>query len=436
MKQRLVFILILVLMAAVLVGLNAASYSQKQQVPDNELRPNRSTYNAGSTGTQALYTLLSETGHKVSRWQDPVTALDPARNDLPSTFVIIGEVRREITEAESRALLQWVYGGGRLVYIGRELPEWLTVSSGHWKAVMRSNYLTSIGSTDPADQQQMTANTEVARPIQPSLLTVGVNAVQPSRFASSIALESADMDDPSSISFDSEESGTANISAPIIHLAAGESSLLAEMPYGSGRIILLSDPYIVANRGISLVDNAQLAINMLARGSQPIAFDEYHQGFGNSNRFFEFFAGTPVVAIFMQCVILVAFVFFTRSRRFGRPLPASGPDRLSKLEYISAMAQLQQRTRSFDLAIENLYRDFRRRAARLLGVDNNSIGRRQFAEKIAERSHIAADKVEQLMFYCDDVIYGEPTNKNRVLQAARELREIEFALGLRKRSNK
>lgn len=100
------------------------------------------------------------------------------------------------------------------------------------------------------------------------------------------------------------------------------------------------------------------------------------------------------------------------------------------------MAQLQQRTRSFDLAIENLYRDFRRRAARLLGVDNNSIGRRQFAEKIAERSHIAADKVEQLMFYCDDVIYGEPTNKNRVLQAARELREIEFALGLRKRSNK
>jgi hypothetical protein len=222
----------------------------------------------------------------------------------------------------------------------------------------------------------------------------------------------------------------------VSHVATDGRVLVAEVPFGSGRIVFLSDPYIVANRGISLVDNAQLALNIVSGGSGTIAFDEYHQGYGGNNKFLEFFAGTPVVAIFLQCCLLVSLVFLSQSRRLGRPLPAAEPDRLTKLEYVSAMAQLQQRTRSYDLAIENLYRDFRRRAARFLSVDNNSIGRRQFAEKIAERARIEPDKIEELMFYCDEVIYGEPTNKRRVLQALREIREIEYELGLRKRPDK
>ena len=40
--------------------------------------------------------------------------------------------------------------------------------------------------------------------------------------------------------------------------------MLVDYPYGKGRIVLLSDPFIVANSGISLEDNLQLAINLLA----------------------------------------------------------------------------------------------------------------------------------------------------------------------------
>ncbi|MDQ3180706.1 MAG: hypothetical protein M3Q33_09320, partial [Acidobacteriota bacterium] len=75
-------------------------------------------------------------------------------------------------------------------------------------------------------------------------------------------------------------------------------------------------------------------------------------------------AGTPFVAIFLQFAVLVGLVLFSNSRRFARPLPENEPNRLSKLEYVSAMAELQQRTRAFDLAIENIYTDFRRRTAR------------------------------------------------------------------------
>ena len=65
-------------------AVNAASYTQKEKTPDSEAVPNRSTYNSGATGTQAFYTLLAETGRKVTRWQDAPAALSTA-STLPET---------------------------------------------------------------------------------------------------------------------------------------------------------------------------------------------------------------------------------------------------------------------------------------------------------------------------------------------------------------
>ena len=167
-----------------------------------------------------------------------------------------------------------------------------------------------------------------------------------------------------------DEPYSSQAAGPAVHLASGSKAYLADMPYGAGSIVYLSDPYIVSNAGISLVDNAQLAVNIVSSPSAVIAFDEYHQGFGSStNRLFQYFAGTPVIAIFVQLLVLAGLVFYSQSRRFARPVPEPEPDRLSKLEYVSAMAELQQRTRAFDLAVENIYTDFRRRTSRLLGVE-------------------------------------------------------------------
>ena len=65
MKQKFLIFLVLILLVLLLAGLNAATYVQKEKVADTEFGPNRSTYNAGSTGTQAFYALLSETGRNV-----------------------------------------------------------------------------------------------------------------------------------------------------------------------------------------------------------------------------------------------------------------------------------------------------------------------------------------------------------------------------------
>jgi len=455
-RQKIFIFLALIGLAILLVGLNAASFVRREKTPDSEFAPNRSTYNAGATGTRALFELLAETGRNPIRWQQPISALVAAadKNQF-STFVIVGKPRREISDKEIEQLLDWVAAGGKLVVIDREPPERLLETSADWKifAVPSGEKATPFSNLDSSDSKRMTEKTAAAKPVQPTVFTEGVNAAQPSRFASSVSLEyqpenesvitvaapnnekSGETTAPTPKKSAENETGeTVVLTAPVVHLSNGEKNLLVDFPYEAGEIIFLSDPYIVSNGGVNLVDNAQLAVNILTARGGAIAFDEYHQGYGASgNRLFEYFAGTPLAAFLLQLAILALLFFAAKSLRFARALPPFAPNRLSKLEYVSAMAQLQQRTRAYDLAIENIYTDFRRRAARSLGVDNYAVSLSELAQLIAERTaETNAADIENLMFKCEEIIRGEPTGKREVLQITTRLRQIEDALGMKR----
>ena len=189
MKQKLFIFILLILMAAILVGLNAASYTKKEKKPDSEFLPNRSTFNAGATGTQALYSLLSETGRRVVRWQKPPAALLDANANTPAVFVVTGAVRRPFTEPEIEDLLRWVSDGGRLVLIDRYPPEGLVTTTANWKIAFEGSENAESIPVDPVDQKQMISETAAVKPVQPTAFTQSVNAVQPSRFAASIVFE-------------------------------------------------------------------------------------------------------------------------------------------------------------------------------------------------------------------------------------------------------
>ena len=476
MKQKLFIIVAFAVLGAVLIGLNMASYTQKPKLIDNEIDPNRSSFNSGVTGTQAFYSLLAETGRKAVRWQEPPDALLTAGKRKPAVFVVVGRTRREFTDAETTQLLGWVRDGGRLVLIDREPPEDLVKTTSFWKIALSDPDFSKLLTTDTTDQTNMTKGVVAARPGQPTVLTARVNSIQPSVLASDVtfrrlteseirdATPRGDGDGPPPVAANTKrvapptplpananrppplppamrtgpvvkpDVSTSRMGdAPVAHFVSGSRNIVVDMKYGSGTIVLVSDPYIVSNAGISLVDNAQLAINLVATPDGIIAFDEYHQGYGANNRFVEFFAGTPVIAIFFQCLVLVGVIFYSQSRRFARPVPEFEPDRLSKLEYVSAMAELQQRTRAFDLAIENIYRDFRRRASRLLGLDNQTVTTGALALAIAERTSFDRGMIESTLDDCDQIIYGEPTNKREVLALTKQIREFEDALGLRRR---
>ena len=434
MRQRLTIILTFIVIIGVLVVLNSLSHVAEDKGEDYELTPNRSTYHSGPTGTRALHDFLKESGYKVIRWRETPEQLLGESGKMVTTFVVIGRTRVPFTEEEAKALLGWVARGGRFVLVDREIDTQLMPTSGGWGLSARHFGFPSL-ETNPTDSAQMTQSMTALEPSQPSILTTSIENVMPSRFASRLvvmppteeSMEAYDpawaMDDPIGLS-----------PAPVVHIADANGALLVDYVYGKGNIVVLTDPYMVANGGIKLNDNLQLAINALTSREGLIAFDEYHQGKAISqNAFASYFAGTPVLAFAAQLLLLVLLVLWTNARRFGRPLPLPKVDRRSSLEFVASMAELQERSRAFDLAIENIYTRTRRVLARYAGLDYNS-PRAEIAARIAERSTIDAQKIETLMRQCEDAINGAPLTWRQAISLVRRLREVENDLGLGMRS--
>lgn len=473
MREKLFIFLVLVILGGVLVALNAASYVSKPVEPDREIQANRSTYNAGATGTRAFFELLAETGRNPVRWQEKPAALLNGAPNKPQTFVIVGRTPREISETETQQILKWVAGGGRLVVIDRQPPKDLLATTANWTVAAVPENESSMD-VDPANSPQMTEKVVAAKPLQPTVYTRGVVAAMPSRFASTAKLEFVGADDeievktiessddrlppravktPSNVGSGGdgengdphlasraeesivEDEAAPNWQPPFVHVANAEKNILVDFSYGEGSIVYLSDPYIVSNGGIGLADNARLAINVVASSGGTIAFDEYHHGYGGESRLYGYFAETPLPALVAQLALLIGFVLISKSKRFARALPAAEPSRLAKLEYVSAMAELQHRARAYDLAVENIYAEFRRRAARSLGVDNSAASRKELAALVAERAKMRAEEVENLMSRAEDISYGATPKKTELLEIIRSLREIEEKLGLKRNRN-
>ncbi|MBA2338806.1 MAG: DUF4350 domain-containing protein [Pyrinomonadaceae bacterium] len=476
MRRHLTVIVTVFAVLGLLVALNAASYvGNKKEEADTELRPNRSTFNAGATGTRALYDFLQETGHKVMRWREPPAALLKGGATRPQVFVIIGRPRVGFDEKESQSLIDWVRQGGQLVVIDRNPNTLLMLAENETWSVSTSLSRNPVNNAPADDAEAMTEGVAPVAPAQPTLLTRNVERVAPSRYSSSFIITPVkDEDRRADVSGEDENDeaqneedkasedsvksaedriknrarertssassaprgdvsseSESNAPAPVSHL---EKSLLVDYAYGAGRVILLGDPFVVSNTGISRADNLQLALNLVSGRENLIAFDEYHQVYGATrNELFAYFAGTPVLWMFAQGLLVALVVLWTRGRRFARPLPLALSDRASKLEFIRSMAELQGRARAYDLAVENIYTRTRRALARFGGVSVDAT-REQIAESVAARSGSDRRMLEELMRECEMAVSGDRVSAQTALRLTTQLREIEGQLGLRLRS--
>jgi len=459
MRQRFGIIISIVLALGLLIVINSFAYVSEDEKPDSEIAPNRSTYNARATGTRALYELLSESGYKVMRWREAPEKLLSDSGRQVETFVIIGKTPLSVEEDEAKSLLLWVKRGGRLVIIDRRPETFLLPVSGDWTINTEFRDYPGFG-VDPANQEQMTEGVKPLLPVQPTVFTRDVESVMPSKFFSQIKFSASkdaaakanqahntpfedDEEPPPPANPNTDSSTSAGEAAkavkavspaPVVHLSSSNAVVLLDYPHGQGRIVLLSDPFIVANVGIGLRDNLQLAINLLSSSDGVIAFDEFHQGRGvTHNAFVSYFAGTPVLAISGQIVLLILLMVWTRGRRFARPLPLPVVDRRSSLEFVASMAELQQRAKAFDLAIENVYSRTRRVLARYAAMDYNS-PRSEIAKRVADRSTLHAHQLETLMRQAEEAINGGAISERQSIHLVRRLREVEIKLGLRMRS--
>jgi hypothetical protein len=458
MRGRLGIVITLIVVVVLLIALNAASYVRVEQTADSEESPDRSTLNSGATGTRALFDFLRESGYEVVRWTESPSALLSFNGPKPSTVVVVGRTIISFSKSETEEMLRWVEGGGRLIIIDRSPDQRLAPKSGQWTiSTQVLNY--PWNELDPTNLEQMTAGVKPVAASQPTLFSRAVETVLPSRFAGVIEVvpgkrsttiepnsdnqadeaaggrtEESEEEEEYSETTTEPQNQTTLSPAPAVHFAGESGALLIDYAHGKGRIVVLSDPFVVANNGIARADNLILAVNVIAGAGGLIAFDEFHQGHGAThNALIQYFYGTPVLALCGQFALLGLAVIWSRGRRFARPLPLPQVDRRSSLEFVASMAELEQRAKAHDLALENIYARVRRVLVRYAGLNNTS-PRAEIARRVAARSGLNREGLESLMRSCEDTINGAQTNRKEALHLARRLRQIEAVLGLRSRA--
>ncbi len=391
MKKNLSAILILAGLFLVIVAINFIFISDENEQQENEQTGSRSSYRATPFGTLGFYDLLAESGYQVMRFDKPFTELD-ARKDITTLVVISPPPFSGPDEEEFESLNAWIETGGWLIVIDRDV---------------QAGFGSAEASTHRANSQ------DGVRPIQPTLYTKGVEKLELSPFANRVKLKNAPFTD---------------------HIGDDQGAVLADARVGKGRVVLLTDPFVVANNGIAKGDNVILALNLFADAERPegrIAFDEYHHGFGwsRSEGIVAYFRGTPIPWMMAQLGVITLFLVYTYGRRFARPLPLKQERRTTNLEFVSSMANITRLARASDLAMKNIYGEFHKRLCRYAGLPPTASAEK-LAEMTARRSPLREDELRGLLSRCEHVSAGGKVSEAELLNLVKRIRDIEAELKL------
>jgi hypothetical protein len=385
--------LALVAIFIVLILLNIVFLSEPPREEENEFTANRSSYRATPYGTLAFYALLEEMGYPVVRFERPFTELKD-HSDIGTLLIISPLPRYNPSQREIESLADWVQGGRLVIIIDRDI----SVNLG--QMAIRTSHVAE-------------SKNEV-RPFQPSIYVRGVSQLALSRLASRVKID--------------------HLSATE-HIGDQRGAILADAKAGQGRVIVLTDPYVVANNGISERDNLELALNLL--GGRPpgrIAFDEFHNGYGAARRIgraaggvIDYFRGTPVPWMMAQLALIALLVVYSRGRRFARPLEPRRERRTANLEFVSSMANIIRLARASDLAMQSIYWRFRAELCRYCGLPTKS-DNSKIAAAIAARAKLDDFELLNLLSQCEEIAGGRPASDAELLEVTSRIRDIQSRL--------
>ena len=394
MKRNTATVLLVFGALVLLIVLNLTFLVDKDE-DETEVKCKRSSYRFTPYGTRALFTLLEESRYPVTRLERPFTDL-PNQGGVGTVVLIDADQNFSPTPAELESLTKWIESGKLLIVIDRDIQITLdqqTKASTHY-----AEFETEAG------------------PLQPTILTRGVHKIALSDFAKAINVDST---------------------SATLHAGGHPGAVLAETKLGKGRVIFLADPYVVANNGISKADNLTLSMNLFEeRPPGEIAFDEYHHGYGVLSRVggasggvLAYFSGTPIPWMLRQLVLILVLLVFSKGRRFGRPLPLRRERRTTNLEFVSSMATITRLARATDLAMQNIYSEFRRRLCHYAGVPPKTASA-SLAEAAARRARMDAGGLKTLLRKCEAVGAGSPASDAEMLKLVSQVRELESSLKL------
>jgi hypothetical protein len=149
--------------------------------------------------------------------------------------------------------------------------------------------------------------------------------------------------------------------------------VVALVPWGQGRILLLGAPELATNRALGVADNAQLWLSLAATAAEgsTLAFDEFHHGFTGERSMGEFAARYGLHYAFAQLMVGVAF-WAMALRRFGRPRAPKEELRLGSTDALFATSRLYREGRHHAHAAASIARQLAAEMAVRAGLSGKS----------------------------------------------------------------
>lgn len=443
MRRYLGIIVSIVLALAVIIGLSAAGNLEFDRPKESELEPIRSSYNSGPTGTRALYQLLEESGTPVARWRDSFNSL--AGKAGQATLIIVGPFQREnwLSDKEAEGLQKWIGDGGNALIVSRYpqaevgdpmVQAKITAKNPNWYAAPELL-------VDPQSDELI---------VQPTELTENLRDLSVSTLAARMKFEPPDFDEDERVTppplptptpaptatpaenAEQEEGTEPFLYAPVTHLGDKDGAVLADFQYKKGRIVFLSDPFVIANNGIARGGNLTLTLNLVraltANQNGPqrkLFFDEYHHGYRvQSNPLITYLRGTPAPLFLLQGLLLSLMLVYSFGKRFARPLPLPQVDRHSPLEFVGSMANLQQVAQARDLALENIYPRFKTLICRRLGLSSHARTEDIIASLRRQRLPISEIELRQALSDAEVTLAGEKIDDAQLVKLIAQMRRI------------
>jgi uncharacterized protein DUF4350 len=415
----------------VLIALSAAGNIELDRPSENETQPIRSSYSTGATGTRAFYQLLEESGRPVARWRESYLSLAEKAGD--ALLIAVGPFHLDSTlpTDESQAFQAFISGGGNALIISRSPAKQLGDPGIHSIAI--NSRITAKNPPWFAAPELIVDPRSDELIVQPTELTKDLNQLALSQLAARMTFAlPAKASSERELEINTEVKPRPRPSAPVIHLGDQDGAVLADFKYGNGRVVFLSDPFVIANRSLALGSNLRLALNLIDSlgagrdgGARRIFFDEYHHGYRSENNpLVSYFRGTPMAWLVFQGLLLSFLIVYTYGKRFARPLPLPQLDRHSPLEFVSSMANLQQAAQARDLAIENIFPRFKAQLCRRVGLSSRAQPEEIIAAVRRRRLPVSEVEVRQALSESDLILRGETLDDAQMVKIVARMRHI------------
>lgn len=208
---------------------------------------------------------------------------------------------------------------------------------------------------------------------------------------------------------------------------------IVEHRIGHGRVIVLSDSSFLANGLIARVDNAVLAVNLVAYAlaqspRETTVFDEYHFGYGSGHGGFHLLAGlllttSPGWAVLSLTVAGILFLLY-KGRQFGPRRTLGGARRRSKIQYAGSVGATFRVAGAHRLTLDLIGSWFRQRLASTVGLTPNA-SNDALAGALAKRRGVDRAQCHRALNECDRLVARPRISERQLRAAVTQLAEIE-----------